>query len=327
MKFTRHLTAGILRASLGLLLAMLATASGAAYPDKPIKVVLGFAAGGGSDIFLRAIAPAIGEALGQQLVVENRPGAGGNVAMMAVAQAAPDGYTLLMGTPGLATNPSLYANLGFDPLRDFAPVSLVGSVQNVLIVKPSLAVNSVAELVAYAKANPGKLNYASPGSGTSLHLAGELFKSVAGINMVHVAYKGGAQALNDVMSGQVDLMFNVLPSALPQIKAGKVNALAVTGAQRADSLADKPTMIEAGIPGYTAITWNGILAPAGTPRDVVQKLNEAIVRVLRTPEMRQRLAALGQDVLVSTPDEFAAFLRDESVKWRRTIEAGGVKLQ
>jgi len=327
MKFTRRLHACILSASMGWFLALLATASAAAYPEKPIKVVLGFAAGGGSDIFLRAIAPAIGEALGQQMVVENRPRAGGNLAMMAVAQSAPDGYTLLMGTPGLATNPSLYANLGFDPLRDFAPISLVGSVQNVLIVKPSLPVNSVAELVNYAKANPGKLNYSSPGSGTSLHLAGELFKSMAGINMVHVPYKGGAQALNDVMSGQVDLMFNVLPSALPQIKAGKVNALAVTGVQRADSLVDKPTMIEAGITGYSAITWNGILAPKGTPRDIVLKLNEVIVRVLRTPEMRQRLAVLGQDVLLSTPDEFGVFLREESVKWRRTIEAAGVKLE
>ena len=299
----------------------------AAWPDKPIRIILGFGAGGGSDILLRTITPALSEALGQAVVVENRAGAAGNIAMQAVAQAAPDGYTLLMGSPGLATNSSLYASLGFDPLKDFAPVSLVGSVQNVLIVRPTLQVNTVAELVAYARANPGRLNYASPGTGTSLHLAGELFKVSTGVRMEHVPYKGGAQALTDVMSGQVDLMFNVLPSALPQIKAGAVKALAVTGAQRAPSLPDRPTMIEAGVPGYTAVTWNGIVAPAGTPREVIARLNEAVVKVLRTPEMAQKFAAIGQDVLVSTPDEFTVFLREETTKWRRTIESAGIKPQ
>ena len=299
----------------------------AAWPEKPVRVVLGFGAGGGSDILLRTLAPALSEALGQPVVVENKPGAGGNIAMAAVAQAAPDGYTLLLGTPGLATNSSLYKNLGFDPLRDFAPISLVGSVQNVLIVRPTLPVNSVSELVAYARAHPGKLNYASPGAGTSLHLAGELFKTSTGVKIQHVAYKGGAQALNDVISGQVDMMFNVLPSALPQIKAGTVKALAVTGAGRAATLPDQPTMIEAGVPGYTAITWNGILAPAGTPPEVVNKLNEAVVGVLHTPEMRQRFAKLGQDVLVSTPAEFTTFLREETLKWRRIIDSAGIKLQ
>jgi tripartite-type tricarboxylate transporter receptor subunit TctC len=308
-------------------LLLLGTFANAAWPDRPIHIVLGFAPGGGSDILLRTITPALSEALGQPIVVDNRPGAGGNIAMQVVAQAAPDGYTLLMGTPGLATNPSLYPNLGFDPLRDFAPVALVGSVQNVLIVRPTLPVNSVAELVAYAKAHPGKLNYASPGAGTSLHLAGELFKASTGVKIEHVAYKGGAQALNDVVSGQVDLMFNVLPSALPQIKAGTVRALAVTGTTRAATLADRPTMIEAGVPGYTAVTWNGILAPAGTPHDVIARLNEALLRVLRTPEMGQRFAAIGQDVLVSSPEEFAGFLREETLKWRRIIESAGVKLQ
>lgn len=327
MKVIRTSVRQLLRFTLCLLVGFHAIASHAAYPDKPIRIMIGFAAGGGSDILLRTISPALGEALGQQIVVDNKPGAGGNLAMSAVAHAAADGYTLLMGTPGLATNSSLYANLGFDPLRDFAPVSLVGSVQNVLLVRPTLPVNSVAELIAYAKKNPGKLNFASPGAGTSLHLAGELFKSTAGLNMVHVAYKGGGQALNDLLAGQVDLMFNVLPSALPQIRAGNVKALAVTGAQRAESLPELPTMIEAGVPGYTAVTWNGILAPAGTPKDVVAKLNEAIVQVLRAPEMRQRLAAMGQDVLVSTPEEFAAFIRDETVKWRHTIETAGVKVQ
>jgi tripartite-type tricarboxylate transporter receptor subunit TctC len=247
--------------------------------------------------------------------------------MAAVAHAAPDGYMLLMGSPGLATNSSLYANLGFDPLKDFTPVALVGSVQNVLLVRRDLPVSSVAELIAYAKKNPGKLNYASPGVGTSLHLAAELFKVNTRVQMVHVPYKGGAQALNDLMGGQVDLMFNVLPSAMPQIKAGNVKALAVTGAQRAATLPDLPTMIEAGVPGYTAVTWNGIVAPAGTPKEIVNKLNEAIVRVLRTPEMQHNLAEIGQDVLVGTPEQFGALIREETAKWKRTIEAAGIKAQ
>jgi tripartite-type tricarboxylate transporter receptor subunit TctC len=317
----------LLRTTLLLTLALVTLAAQAAYPDKPIKVVLGFAAGGGSDILLRKIAPAIGDALGQTLIVENQPGAGGNLAMAAVAHAAPDGYMLLMGSPGLATNSSLYANLGFDPLKDFTPVALVGSVQNVLLVRRDLPVSSVAELIAYAKKNPGKLNYASPGVGTSLHLAAELFKVNTGVQMVHVPYKGGAQALNDLMGGQVDLMFNVLPSAMPQIKAGNVKALAVTGAQRAATLPDLPTMIEAGVPGYTAVTWNGIVAPAGTPKEIVNKLNEAIVRVLRTPEMQHNLAEIGQDVLVGTPEQFGALIREETAKWKRTIEAVGIKAQ
>ena len=233
---------------------ILACATGVvhAFPDKPLKVVHGFAPGGGADIFLRTILPKFSEALGQQIVVDYRTGAGGNLAMEAVAKAPPDGYTLLMGTPGLAINPSLYAKLPFDPLRDFAPVSLIGSVPNVLIVTPSVPANSVQELVALAKAEPGKLNFASSGSGTSLHLAAELFKLSAGIDIVHIPYKGGAQAQTDVLGGQAQLMFNVLPSALPQIKAGKLKALAVTGPARSESLPDVPTMIEAGLPGYTA---------------------------------------------------------------------------
>ncbi|MEO8923317.1 MAG: tripartite tricarboxylate transporter substrate binding protein [Caldimonas sp.] len=316
-----------LRATLFAVLTLAVALAHAAYPDKPIKVVLGFAAGGGSDILLRAIAPALGDALGQPLIVENQPGAGGNLAMAAVAHAAPDGYTLLMGSPGLATNSSLYSHLGFDPLRDFAPVAMIGSVQNVLLVRPGLPVRSVAELIAYARQNPGKLNYASPGIGTSLHLAAELFKVSAGIQMVHVPYKGGGQALTDLMGGQVDVMFNVLPSALPQIKAGTVRALAVTGQQRAASLPDLPTMIEAGVPGYTAVTWNGIVAPAGTPKEIITKINEAVERVLRAPEMQKRLAEIGQDVLIGTPEQFGTLIRDETVKWKRTIAAAGLKAQ
>jgi tripartite-type tricarboxylate transporter receptor subunit TctC len=298
-----------------------------AYPDKPIKIYHGFAAGGGADLLLRTLLPQLSENLGQQVIVEYRPGAGGNIAMETVARAAPDGYTLLMGTPGLAINPSLYANLPFDPLKDFAPVSLIGTVQNVLIVNPAVSAKDVRELIALAKANPGKLNFASSGTGTSLHLAGELFKVSTGVDIVHIPYKGGAQAMTDVISGQAEMMWNVLPSALPQIKAGTVKALAVTGKVRSDALPDVPTMREAGVADYIAITWNGILAPANTPKAIVAKLNDAIVKALQTPAMKGKYAAIGQDLAWSTPDEFAAFLAEESARWSKTIRTAGIKPQ
>jgi tripartite-type tricarboxylate transporter receptor subunit TctC len=310
-----------------LLLVLPIAAHAQTYPDKPLRVIQGFAAGGGSDIFLRTVLPKFSENIGQQVLIDYRTGAGGNLAMEAVAKAAPDGYTLLMGTPGLATNPALYEKLPFDPLKDFAPVSLIGSVPNVLIVTPSLPVNSVRELIALARAQPGKLNYASPGTGTSQHLAAELFRLNTGLDMQHVPYKGGAQAQTDVMGGQVQLMFNVLPSALPQIKGGKLKALAVTGNARSESLPDVPTVIEAGLPGYSATTWNGILVTAGTPREIVLKLNDALVRVMKAPEMKDALARIGQDALWSTPEEFAAFLREETEKWRKVIQATGLKAQ
>jgi tripartite-type tricarboxylate transporter receptor subunit TctC len=297
------------------------------YPDKPIKIIHGFAAGGGADVLLRTILPQVSENLGQQIVVEYRPGAGGNLAMEAVARAAPDGYTLLMGTPGLAINPSLYSNLTFDPLKDFAPISLIGSVQNVLIVHPELAVNDVGGLITLAKARPGKLNFASSGTGTSLHLAAELFKVSAGVDIAHIPYKGGAQAMTDVIGGQAEMMWNVLPSALPQIKAGRVKALAVTGKLRSDALPNVPTMQEAGVADYTAITWNGILAPAGTPKPIISKLNEAIVKALKSPEMKTKYAAIGQDVLWSTPEEFTAFLADETQRWSKVVRTAGIKAQ
>ena len=247
--------------------------------------------------------------------------------METVARAAPDGYTLLMGTPGLAINPSLYANLPFDPLKDFAPVSLIGTVQNVLIVNPAVSAKDVRELIALAKANPGKLNFASSGTGTSLHLAGELFKVSTGVDIVHIPYKGGAQAMTDVIGGQAEMMWNVLPSALPQIKAGTVKALAVTGKVRSDALPNVPTMREAGVTDYTAITWNGILAPANTPKAIIARLNDAIVKALQTPEMKGKYAAIGQDLAWSTPEEFAAFIAEESARWSKTIRTAGIKPQ
>jgi len=314
-----------LLSALALAGAFAAATPALAWPDKPLRVVHGFAPGGGADIFLRTILPKFSENLGEQIIVDYRTGAGGNIAMEAVARAAPDGYTLLMGTPGLAINPSLYEKLPFEPLKDFAPISLIGSVQNVLIVNSSVPAGSVRELVALAKAQPGKLNYASPGTGTSLHLAAELFKLTAGIDVLHIPYKGGAQAQADVIAGQAQLMFNVLPSALPQIRAGKLKALAVTGRTRAESLSEVPTMIESGMAGYTATTWNGILTTAGTPAGVVTTLNDALVRAMKAPELKDLLAKIGQDPLWSTPEEFAAFLRDETEKWRKVIRAAGIK--
>jgi len=310
---------------LWMLAAAICTSAGAAYPDKPVRIIHGFAPGGGADIFLRSVTPKFSELLGQTIVIDYRTGAGGNLAMEAVAKAEPDGYTLLMGTPGLATNAWMYKSLPFEPLKDLAPISLIGSVPNALIVPPSLPVNSVRELIAMAKAQPGKLNYASSGTGTSLHLAAELFRLTAGLDMQHIPYKGGAQAQTDVMSGQAQLMFNVLPSALPQIKAGKLKVLAVTGKTRAPSLPEVPTMMEAGVPGYTATTWNGILVTAGTPKEIIAKLNDALVRAMKSPEMKSVLDKIGQDPDWSTPEEFAAFLREESEKWRKVIQATGLK--
>lgn len=319
----------LLPTAIAALVAMLAANGGLAqtYPDRPIKVVNGFAAGGGTDLLLRTLLPKTGEILGQQLIIDYRPAAGGNLAMDVVAKAPTDGYTLLMGSPGLATNPSLYRELTFDPLRDFAPISLVGTVQNVLVVNPALPVHSVAELVALARKEPGKLNFASPGYGTSLHLAAELFKIAEGIDIVHVPYKGGLQAVTDVLAGKPEIMFNVLPSALPYIQSGKLRALAVTGASRSPALPDVPTMIEAGVPNYTAFTWNGLLAPAGTSRPIIDRLHAAIVRAQQDPSVREGYARIGQDVASDTPEQFAELIRAETSKWSRLIKDAGIQPQ
>jgi tripartite-type tricarboxylate transporter receptor subunit TctC len=296
-----------------------------AYPDKPITVLHGFAPGGGADVLARIVLPKVGEILGQQILIDYRTGAGGNLAIEAVVRAPADGYTLLLGTPNLAINPSLYAKLPFEPLRDLMPISLIGTVQSVLVVTPSLPVKTVAELVALARQKPGKLNFASSGVGTSLHLAGELFKMQAGIDMTHVPYRGGMQAVNDVVGGQVETMFNVLPSALPLIQAGRLRALAVTGKTRSEVLPDTPTMIEAGVPGYVSVTWNGLLAPAATPPDVIAKLNAAIVQAMQSPDIKKKLGAIGQDVAWSTPQEFRALIESDTGKWAKVIKAAGIK--
>ncbi|WP_395710076.1 tripartite tricarboxylate transporter substrate binding protein [Reyranella sp.] len=313
--------------AIGLAVLLAGGAAAQTYPDKPIKVVNGFAPGGGTDLLLRTLLPKLGEMLGQQLIIDYRPGAGANLAMDLVAKAAPDGYTLLMGSPGLAINPSLYKDLPFDPLKDFAPISLIGTVPNVLVVNPALPVHSVAELVALARKEPGKLNFASPGAGSSLHLSAELFKALEKIDIVHVPYKGGAQAMTDVLAGKPEMMFQVLGVALPYIESGKLRALAVTSAERAAVLPNVPTMMEAGVKNYAAVTWNGLLAPAGTPQPIIDKLHAAVVKALQDPSIQEGYRKIGQVPAFDTPAEFQALIRDEASKWSRVIKDANIQAQ
>lgn len=299
----------------------------APYPHQPIRIVVPFPAGGATDILARAVAARLTEAWKAQVFVDNRPGAGGNLGSELVAKAPGDGYTILMGTVGThAINASLYRKMPYDHVKDFAPIVLVAAVPNVLVVNPSLPVHSVAELIAYGKAHPGQLNFASSGNGTSIHLSGELFKVMSGVQMTHVPYKGSAPALADLIGGQVQLMFDNLPPSLPQIKAGKLRALAVTTATRAPALPDVPTVAEAGLPGFEASSWFGLLAPAGTPRDVVAKLNGEIANWLATPEAKEKLAAIGAIAAGGTPDDFARHIAAETTKWAGVVKASGAKV-
>ena len=308
-------------------LATRAHAQGA-YPTKPIRLVVPFPPAGTTDILARAIAQRWTETLGQSVVVDNRPGAGGNIGADLVAKAAPDGYTLLMGTVGThAINPSLYGKLPYDHVKDFTPVVLVAGVPNVLVVNPALPVQNVQELIAYAKANPAKLNFASSGSGTSIHLAGELFKVMTGVQMTHVPYKGSAPALQDLLGGQAQLMFDNLPSSLAPIRAGKLRALAVTSATRAPALSDVPTVAEAGVPGFEASSWFGVLAPAGTPAAIVTRLNAEAVKWLATPDAKEKMLANGANAVGGSPEDFAAFIQAETVKWAKVVKESGARVE
>ena len=297
------------------------------YPTKPIRIVVPFPAGGTADILARAAAQRLAETLGQPAVVDNRPGAGGNIGAELVAKAPPDGYTLLMGTVGThAINASLYSKMPYDHVRDFAPIILVAGVPNVLVVHPSVPAGSVKELIAYAKANPGKLNFASSGSGTSIHLAGELFKTMAGVQMAHVPYKGSAPAVTDLLGGQVQLMFDNLPSALPHIKAGKLKALAVTSATRAAALPDVPTVAESGLAGFDATSWFGLLAPAGTPEPIIARLNSEVAKWLATAEAKEKMAGLGANTAGHSTDEFVRHIAAETSKWAKVVKESGAKV-
>jgi len=298
------------------------------YPTRPVALVVGFPPGGASDILARIIAGKLGGALGQPFVVDNRPGAGGNVAGEAVAHAAPDGYTLLLGNNAiLATNANLYAKIGFDPQADFAPISLIGTQANVLVVNNNVPAHSLAGLIALAKASPGKLNFASSGYGLAAHLAGELFKAQAHIDIVHVPYKGSAPALEDVIAGQDQMMFATTSGVMGFLNNGQVRALAVTTLKRTAILPDIPTMDESGLRGFEATTWHGLVAPAGTPPAVIATLHRALVEALNDPDVRAKLAALGIDIAPDSPEEFAAYIKSEIPKWAAVIKASGAKLE
>ena len=319
------------RRTLGL--AMLATgalalapfaAQAQAFPSKALTIVVPFSAGGTTDILARVVGQFMSKDLGQPVVIDNRPGAGGNIGAQMVARAAPDGYTLLMGTVGThAINQSLYKKLAFDPIKDFAPVTRVALVPNLLVAHPSQPFKTVKELVAYAKANPGKVTFASSGSGSSIHLSGEMFQQLAGVEMQHVPYKGSAPALTDLLGGQTAIMFDNMPSVIGHVRAGKLRPIAVTTPTRSPALPDVPTIAESGVPGYSATSWSGILAPAATPAPVIAKLNASILKALADPEVKKKLAEQGAEPHGEKPEQFAEFIRSETAKWGQTVKVSG----
>lgn len=308
-------------------LALPGFAQAQAYPNKTIKVVVPFAVGGIADTFGRVIAQKLSESWGQPAVVENKGGAGGNIGADLVARSPADGYTLVIGNIGThAVNPFLMKNMSFDPLKDFVPVAHVLDAEGLLVVHPSLPVKTVPELIAYAKANPGKLSYASGGMGTTSHLAGELFKSMAGVDMVHVPYKGNSPAITDVMGGQAQMIFATMPTVIQQAKSGRLRAIATLGKVRAPAVRDTPTIGES-LPGFDVANWIGMFAPAGTPHEIVVKLNAEIQKIMQTPEVQTRLEAQGAKFIPTTPESFAAFQKAESEKWGKAIREAGIKAE
>ena len=303
-----------------------------AWPSKPVRIVVPFAPGGTTDILARALAPELGKAFGQTFIIDNKPGAGGNLGADLVAKSPADGYTLLMGTVGTqAINAALYPKMPFEPLKDLAPITMMAGVPNVLVMNPAKAqaagIKNVADLIRYARANPGKLNMASSGNGTSIHLSGELFKSMTGTFLLHFPYRGSGPALLDLIGGTMDLMFDNLPSALPQIKAGKLIALAVTSAQRSAALPDVPTIAEAGpVKGFEASSWFGLLAPTGTPPDIIDRIQQETAKALGAPALKERLLSQGAIPSGMTPAEFTRFIAAETKKWTQVVKVSGAKV-
>jgi tripartite-type tricarboxylate transporter receptor subunit TctC len=311
---------------LSVLLAFPATAAAAdSFPSKPAKIIVAFPPGAATDIVGRILAQKLADMWGQPVIVDNRAGASGTIGTDVVAKAPADGYTMLLGTLGnLAANPSLYRNLPFDMGRDFTPVSLVVMVNFVMVVHPSTPAKTVKELIALAKAQPGQLNYSSSGAGGLPHLAGELFKSMAGVDLVHISYKGSVPSFTDLLGGRITVTIDNLPLALPYIKSGRLRALAVVGPKRQPMLPDVPTMVEAGIPGYELTNWFGLMVPAGTPRDIVTRINTDVAKVLKMPDVRERLLGMAAEPVGSTPEQFSAFLKSETAKWAKVIKDGGI---
>jgi len=295
------------------------------YPERPVRFVVPWPAGGGTDIFARAIGEKLHQAMGQPFLVENRPGASGNIGASSVAKSAPDGYTIMLATITLATNPAFYKSLDFDATKDLAPVTLVAGSPHMLVVNAAVPVKNVKELIELAKKSPGKLSYASAGTGSPFHIAAELFKQQAGVDILHVPYKGGAPAVADVLGGHVQMAFANLVAVVAQSRSGQVRALAVTTSKRSIAAPDVPTMAEAGLPNYDFASWFGILVPAGTPPQIIDRLNVEIVKALRSPEISARLSEEGADVIASSPAEFGAFLASETTKWKKVIGAAGIQ--
>jgi tripartite-type tricarboxylate transporter receptor subunit TctC len=323
--FVRALTATLAGLLLSLSPPLFAAEQG--YPSKPIRLVVPFPAGGPLDAVARAIGQKLSIAWGQPVIIDNRPGAGGNIGADLVAKSAPDGYTILEGALSThAVNVSLYSKMPYDPIKDFAPITLVAVTPNVLVVNPSVPANSVAELIRYAKANPGKLAFGSGSNGSAGHLAGELFKTEAHVDMVHVPYKGGAPAMQDLLGGQIQLMFDNLANSMPQVRAGKLKALAVTTAKRSPLVPDLPTLAEAGLPGFDIYTWWGFMAPAGTPKEIIAKWNAEVTRILNTPEMQASFAQQGAEPAPTTPEQFTALIQGEIPKYAKIIKMSGAKV-
>jgi tripartite-type tricarboxylate transporter receptor subunit TctC len=298
-----------------------------AYPGKPIRLVVPFPPGGSLDVVARAIGQKLTEAWGQPVVIDNRPGAGGNIGADLVAKSLPDGYTILEGALSThAVNVSLYGKMPYDPIKDFAPITLVATTPNVLVLNPTLPVNSVRELIAYAKAHPGVLSFGSGSNGSAGHLAGELFKTEAGVDMVHIPYKGGAPALQALLAGDTQLMFDNLANSTPQLKAGRLKALAVTTARRSALAPELPTLAETGLPGFDIYTWWGFMAPAGTPKEIIAKWNAEVARILATPEMKAFFAQQGAEPAPTTPEQFAALIRSEIPKYAKIVKDSGAKV-
>ena len=311
-----------------LLWVTLACAQSSAYPARPIRIVVAYTPAGATDILARTVGQKLTEAWGQPVIIDNRPGANGNIGTEYAAKATADGYTLLMVTAGThGINPSLYRKLGFDAVKDFAPVSLVAMVPNIFVVNNAVPVKDIKEFIAYAKANAGKLNYGSPGNGSTAHLSMELFKSMTGIQMVHIPYKGSAGVLADLIGGQIVATMDNMPPYVPQVKAGKIRALAVSPAKRSAAVPELPTVAEAGVPGYDSGAWFGLVAPANTPKDIVAKLSRETARILKLPDVSARLLDLGAEPVGGTPEQFSAHIKAEITKWAKVIKDANVELQ
>ncbi|MFP5413144.1 MAG: Bug family tripartite tricarboxylate transporter substrate binding protein [Gammaproteobacteria bacterium] len=313
--------------ALGASLALAAPIAGAqAWPSKPVKIVVTFPTGGAPDILARLFSEKA--QLGQPVIVDNKPGAGGNIGADIVAKSAPDGYTIVMGTVGThSINGSVFAKMPYDMVKDFAPVSLIASTPNLLVVNNDLPVKTVQDLIAHAKANPDKLSFGSPGIGTSVHVSGELFKSMAGVKMTHIPYKGRQFAIPDLIGGQIQLMFDNMPSALPMAREGKIRAVAQTGAKRSPAAPDVPTVAESGLPGFEATSWFALFAPAGTPKEIVDRIAAEAQRIYKLPEVAERLAKLGLDPILSTPEDLAKYQAAEIAKWAKVVQESGARVE